>query len=72
MSKTLKKLLDTRAWIAHIDDERHLGNSIIVTLDGSYVFMDERDCGVRGYDTVAEVVSGTSWKNIINKKLRHE
>jgi hypothetical protein len=34
--------------------------------------MDERDCGVRGYDTVAEVVSGTSWKNIINKKLRHE
>lgn len=68
MGKTLQKLLDTRAWIAHIDDERHLGNSIIVTLDNDYVFMDERNCGVRGYDTIVEVVSDTRFKNIINKK----
>lgn len=68
MSKTLKKLLDTRAWIAHIDDERNLGNSIIVTLDKDYVFMDERNCGVRGYDTIAEVEMDTRFKNIINKK----
>lgn len=72
MSKTLQKLLDTRAWIAHIDDERSLGNSIIVTLDANFVFMDERNCGVRGYDTVSEVVADTRWKNVINKKLRFE
>jgi hypothetical protein len=68
MGKTLQKLLDTRAWISHIDDERQLGNNIIVTLDSAYVFMDERNCGVRGYDTIAEVVADTRFKNIINKK----
>ncbi len=67
MSKTLDKLLAQRGWIAHIDDERHLGNSIIVTLDKDYVFMDDKTCGVRGYDTVKEVEVDTRFSNIIHK-----
>jgi len=67
MSKTLQKILSTRLWVAHIDDERADGNSIIVTLDKDYVFMDERNCGVRGFDTVAEVEHGTRFSEIIHK-----
>ena len=67
MSKTLQKILDTRLWVAHIDDERKQGNSIIVTLHEDYVFVDERDCGVRGFDTILEVKQGTRFANIIHK-----
>jgi hypothetical protein len=67
MLKTFQKILDTRLWVAHIDDERHLGNSIIVTLHKDYVFADERDCGVRGFDTVQEVKQGTRFADIIHK-----
>ena len=67
MSKTLQKILNTRLWVAYIDDERADGNSIIVTLDKDYVFMNERDCGVRGFDTVAEVELGTRFSEIIHK-----
>ena len=67
MSKTFTKILDSRLWVAHIDDERNQGNSIIVTLDNDYVFADERDCGVRGFDTVKEVEQGTRFANIIHK-----
>lgn len=59
MNKTLQNLLDTRAWIQYIDDERGDGNSIIVTLAKGWFFADETDCGVRGFDTVAEVKAGT-------------
>ena len=67
MKKTFQKILDTRLWVKHIDDERAEGNSIIVTLDEDYVFADERDCGVRGYDTVKEVERDTRFANIIHK-----
>jgi len=60
MSKTLDNLLDTRRWIAYIDDERAEGNSIIVTLQKGWDFEDERGCGVRGFETVAEVKAGTT------------
>jgi len=59
MSKTFTKILATRPWVAHIDDERGNGNSIIVTLDEDFVWDDEKDCGVRGFDTVKEVEQGT-------------
>jgi len=59
MSKTFLKILATRPWVAHIDDERGDGNSIIVTLDEDFVWDDEKDCGVRGFDTVKEVEQGT-------------
>lgn len=67
MSKTFKKILDSRLWVAYIDDERDQGNSIIVTLEKDYVFADERDCGVRGFDTVKQVEQGTRWGNISRK-----
>ena len=67
MSKTLQNILNTRLWVKHIDDERGDGNSIIVTLDNDYVWFDERDCGVRGFDTVKEVEMGTRFANIIHK-----
>jgi hypothetical protein len=48
-----------RTWIAYIDDERDLGNSIIVTLADGWEFADEPGCGVRGFDTMSEVKAGT-------------
>jgi hypothetical protein len=59
MSKTIQKIIATRPWVAHIDDERGEGNSIIVTLDEDYVWDDEKDCGVRGFDFMWEVLQGT-------------
>jgi hypothetical protein len=59
MSKTIVKIIATRPWVVHIDDERGEGNSIIVTLNQDYVWDDERDCGVRGFETVKEVEHGT-------------
>jgi len=62
--KTLTKLLAARPWVAFIDDERHLDNSIIVTLAKGYEFADDKGCGVKGFDTVAEVVAGTAKQQI--------
>ena len=59
MSKTFLKILATRPGVAHIDDERKQGNSIIVTLDEDWVWEDAKDCGVWGFDTVKEVEQGT-------------
>jgi len=38
--------------VEHWDDERSLGNGIIVTLRDGVYFYD--DCGVMGFDTSAE------------------
>lgn len=65
MSKILNQLQADRLWIAHIDDERAEGNSIIVTLEKGWYFIDEKNCGVRGFDTVAEVRSGTASGKVI-------
>jgi hypothetical protein len=59
MSKTLNNLLAQRGWVAHIDDERSEGNSIIVTLKPDWFFVAENHCGVRGFDTVREAEEGT-------------
>ena len=67
MLKTLQKILDTRLWVAYIDDERGDGNSIIVTLSNEYDFADNPGCGVAGYDTVKEVEIATRWDNIKRK-----
>lgn len=53
-------LLSQRNWIAYIDDERDLGNGIIVTLKKGWFFKREQGCGVQGFDTIAEVKSGTA------------
>ena len=46
-------------WVQFIDDERDEGNAIIITLRQPYCFKDEPDCGVQGFDTVADAVRGT-------------
>lgn len=65
MSKTIQALLSGRKWIAHIDDERSSGNSILVTLSNGWFFADEPDCGVRGYETFAELRSDTKRANVV-------
>jgi len=67
MSKTLNNLPTTRPWVAYIDDERAEGNSIIVTLAKGFYFADEHDCGVRGFDTVREVLRDTT-RNAVTYK----
>ena len=67
--KTLNALLDTRRWVAHIDDERNQGNSIIVTLARGWDFEDEQGCGVRGFDTVAEAKAGTSHNKVVQRVI---
>ena len=69
MNKTLNNLLEQRRWIAHIDDERNEGNSIIVTLARGWDFEDEQGCGVRGFDTVAEVKNGTTKAKVVQHKI---
>ena len=54
-----------RPWIAHIDDERSEGNSIIVTLKKGWFFADETDCGVRGFDTVSDLKKGIRKTDVI-------
>lgn len=63
----MSKILDTMrqlGHIAHVDDERSIGNSIIVTLAKPFQFKDEPGCGVRGFDTVAEARKGCSLSEV--------
>ncbi|OLP04442.1 hypothetical protein [Rhodoferax antarcticus] len=69
MSKTFAKIKATRPWVRHIDDERGDGSGIIVTLEKSYDFADDKGCGVKGFDTVAEVRSGTSSASIVKNSM---
>jgi hypothetical protein len=69
MIKTLNTLLASRHWIAHIDDERGDGNSIIVTLVNGWDYEDEKGCGVRGFDTVAEAKAGTSRHKVVQRVI---
>jgi len=64
---TLQKLKAKRPWIETIDDERNLGNSIIVTLAKGWCFSNERGCGVQGFDTISELKSGTSKSSVYLK-----
>lgn len=61
------KMIQSRKWIAHIDDERNIDNSIIVTLKEGWFFKDENNCGVRGFDTIKELKEGTHSSKVINK-----
>jgi len=47
--------------IEHWDDERHLGNGIIVTLHLGWSFEQSHE-GVRGFDTVTEAQAETRKK----------
>ena len=51
----IDRLISDRPWIAYIDDERNIGNSLIVTLNDEYCFKDDPGCGVRAFDSWAEM-----------------
>ena len=55
-----------REWIAHVDDERDIGNSVIVTLKSGWYFKDSAE-GVRGYDTIHEAKEDTKRANVERK-----
>lgn len=63
----INKILSTREWIAFIDDERSIGNSIVVTLKNGWHFANGDKEGVRGYDTFSEVKADTKKSNVIKK-----
>jgi hypothetical protein len=52
-------------WVAHIDDETSLDHGYIVTLVNGCTFKDEPDCGVRGFDTMAELKQAIKASNIL-------
>jgi hypothetical protein len=64
VSKTLEKIRK-RPWVMHVDDERGDGSSIIVILANGFDFRNESECGVRGFDTVADAEAETR-RNRIN------
>lgn len=69
MSQTMKKLMGSRRWISHIDDEREIGNSLIVTLARGWHFNDGEKEGVRGFDTFAELKADTKRDNVTQKTI---
>lgn len=64
MSKTLDAIRK-QPWISFVDDEREIGNSIIVTLKDEWEFCSEDPgCGVKGFDTVTEARSGCARREV--------
>jgi hypothetical protein len=59
-----EKLISQRLWIQFVDDERDLGNSLIVTLRDGWRFKDGEREGVRGFDTMAELKADTRKANV--------
>ena len=52
----LKQQIEQQPAVEFVDDERGLGNGIIVTLKEGYEFSVDPGCGVRGYDTFSEAL----------------
>jgi len=65
MSKIIERLAK-KPFVSYIDDERGEGNSIIVTLKQDWYWADETDCGVRGFDTVAELRAGLTNSSVVH------
>ena len=59
-----EKLISQRPWIQFIDDERDIGNSLIVTLHKGWRFKDGEKEGVRGFDMMAELRADTRKSNV--------
>lgn len=54
-----------------VDDERELGNSIIITLANGWFFADDPDCGVQGFDTVNDARRGCARKRVVYDPERY-
>ncbi len=63
----MEKIITSRPWIHFIDDEREIGNNIIVTLAKGWFFTNEKGCGVQGFDSISELKNGTSKKSVYQK-----
>ena len=68
MSATLN-LVRARHYVLAVDDERAIGNSIIVTLREPYCFRADPGCGVRGFDNASEAWRGTRSNEIYLRGL---
>lgn len=55
--------------VMHVDDEREIGNSIIVTLKDGWFFSNDPGCGVQGFDTVSAAKLGTAKKAVVYKAV---
>ena len=51
---TAKEYAGNSKVVESFDDERSIGNGVIVTLIPGLFFYD--DCGVKGYDTLGEAI----------------
>ena len=51
---TAKDYAEKSKVVESFDDERNIGNGVIVTLIPGLFFYD--DCGVKGYDTLGEAI----------------
>ena len=60
------KISINRPWVAYVDDERDIGNSVIVTLASGWFFKGTTE-GVRGYDTMREAKTDTVKSNVEQK-----
>jgi len=66
----MKKIITSRPWIHFIDDEREIGNGIIVTLAKEWYFTNDIGCGVQGFDTISELKKGTNKKSVYQQKTK--
>lgn len=66
MSKTSDSIA-ARPWVKHVDDERSIGNGVIVTLQEGWEFVLDPGCGVRGFDTLREARDGTMQADVRKK-----
>ena len=71
MNKTLENIRNLH-YVLQVDDERDIGNSIIVTLADGWYFCDDPNCGVMGFDTATEAKSGTSRESVYYMTLKGE
>ncbi|OZA25671.1 MAG: hypothetical protein B7X91_11440 [Hydrogenophilales bacterium 17-64-11] len=56
---SMLELVCARPHVSHVDNERELGNGIIVTLRDGFYFSADPGCGVRGFDSAKEAEQGT-------------
>lgn len=63
MNKTLEAIRKL-PWVKHVDDERSLGNGVIITLHKEWEFISDPGCGTRGFDTSREALAGCRRKAV--------
>ena len=64
MTTKIQQIIQSRPWIAFVDDERDLDHGFIVTLEDGYFFKADHGCGVCGFDSWSEVKDQTKKSNV--------